>query len=469
MTITNERMQQEMGLSPDVSLYPFQLECLNKFVEQPNVLIGDDMGVGKTFEGVGRDLYLRTVDPVGRHRTLVVAPLSVLESWERHFRMMTNLKVRVIDPKKRFLFFRDTDDVDVFIIHWEALRLVTKELGNLRWFHIIADECHKMQNRKAKMTQALKTLRPPYKTAMSGTAVTNRPDNIWSVLNWIKPGEYASYWKFYERYVDFETDHMGFHKVLGAKNLDELRKKMAPFYIRRDKEEVLHDLPSKYWSETWVDLDPKQRRAYDSMAEEMLAWIGQNEDTPLVAPVAIARLIRLQQLAMSHGEIIYDDDGASMFMPSMPSSKYDALKEHIDSTNQQLVVFSNFTKMLNMVQRQLLAAGVSSVLYTGEQAHKARDIKRQEFVDGKHQVLLMNIKAGGVGVDGLQHACSTVIFLDRDWSPAINKQAEDRLHRDGQKSPVQVIDIMARNTVDLGRKQKLHLKWTWMKELLRGH
>jgi SNF2 family DNA or RNA helicase len=443
-------------------LFAFQEEDVNKLKEVPNCLVANEMGTGKTFEAIFLDDERRQASTWGDKRTLVVAPLSVLDSWRKHFEALTDLKVVVVDPKNRTKSFREFTHrrADVFLVHWDALRLMP-ELKEIVWLHIITDECHRMKNRKAQQTRAVKQIKAAHKTAMSGTPVVNRPGEFWSALNWLYPSLFKSYGAFEKQFVDFEVIYpQGYHRVKGPKNEEELLRLIAPFTVRRLKKDVLPDLPDKYYTELWVDLSPSQRKAYDEMKQEMIAWIGAHEDTPLVAPVVIAQLIRLQQFAAAHME--QTDEG---FRMSEPSSKIDMLMDILeDNPGEQVVVFSQFKQLINLTNARLQKAGISYVAYTGDVSKGDRDRNVDAFQAGDARVFTGTIKAGGVGIT--LTAASTVVFLDRDWSPALNGQAEDRLHRYGQENAVQVIDIIARNTVDLGRMQRLEQKWEWIRRLL---
>lgn len=444
-------------------LWDHQKEDLEYLKEQPAVLIGHDMGSGKTLMAVERDLRLRAIDP-DHKKTLVVSPLNTHDGWLSTYVRETDLKVKVIDPKKRHLFL--DKDYDVFIMHPEALRLMLVELPKFGFTHVIADECHKFKNRKAAQTKALKKIKVPYKTAMSGSPATDHPHDVWSILNWLRPDMYSSYWSFYRKAVEFEIVYPGgFHKVTGPSRwweevgLDQIR----PFYVRRLKEEMM-DLPPKTYREVYVDLTGAHRRAYDQMDAEMIAWIGQHENEPLVAPAVISRLQRLQQLALAYLE--YDEEAGKVRMTD-PSPKIDMAVSIIeDNPDEAFVVFSQFKAPLKMLQRRLEAKGIGCASFTGDDTQQERADGKARFTGGSARVFLSTIRAGGVGVDGLQHVCSTAIFLDRDWSPMINKQAEDRLHRGGQVKNVHIIDIMARNTVDWGRKQRVELKWDWVRRML---
>ncbi|MEO6130899.1 MAG: SNF2-related protein, partial [Saprospiraceae bacterium] len=170
-------------------------------------------------------------------KTLVVAPLSVLSSWEDHFnKMAPELKTRVINNKNKKL--RDLFlmvEADVYILHYDVLRLMP-QLLEVQWLHIIADECHRIQSRKAQQTKALKKLKTRYKTGLSGTPVTNKTDKFWSILNWLYPTKWKAYWKFYNQFVEFEILYPeGYHKIIGPKNEGILLEQIKPFYVRHLK------------------------------------------------------------------------------------------------------------------------------------------------------------------------------------------------------------------------------------------
>lgn len=455
-------------------LFPFQQEDVNKLVDRKGSLIANEMGTGKTYEAIALDLIRRADLPStweSKPLTLVVSPLTVTHSWEAHFKELApHLKTCKMDPKNRgaWLASLRAGDADVYICHWESLRLVVDDVKEVVFLHLIADEVHRAKNRNAQQTRALKKFRTVWKSALSGTPVTNRPNDLWSILDWLYPRLFGGYWKFYNRYVDFEIQYpQQYHKILGPRNVEELRERMDPFYVRRRKVDVLKDLPEKYYTDIWVELDPKQRKAYDQMKKEMIAWLEtQDETKPLVAPVVIAQLVRLQQLAAAYADVTYDEaKGGSSVSLTEPSSKLDALMQILeDNPDEPIVVFSQFKQLINLAAARLDRAGIANVRITGDVSQDDRRIAIEDFQSGSVDVFLGTIGAGGEGITLTRS--STVVFLDRDWSPAKNSQAEDRLHRIGQLNAVEVIDIMAINTVDLGRRQRLEMKKEWIRQLL---
>jgi SNF2 family DNA or RNA helicase len=445
-----------------MQLYPFQKEAVEKLARVSCVLIGDDMGLGKTHEAIALDLVRRSWFPNHKLKTLVVCPLSMVASWTvAYLQWAPHLRILPINNKDRSHFINELDDdiYDVYICHWQALRLMP-ELEESQFFHLIADEAHSLQNRKSKQSIALKKIPVFYRTALTGTPAFDKPDDLWSILNWLYPQHWSSYWKYYNEHIIFDT-YNGYRTIVGVNNPEKLQQEMAGFYIRRRKEEVLYDLPDKYYTEVRVDLTEKQRRAYNSMRDNMLAWIGEHEAEPVAAPIVIAQLTRLQQFACAFAE--YDPDRDKMILHD-PSSKIDAVMEIIESTGAQVVVFSQFSQVIDLLCARLEKKGITYGKYTGATPTHQRGGIISQFQDGKLQVFAGTIPAGGVGIT--LTAASTVIFTDRSWSNALNLQAEDRLHRIGQKSAVQVIDIIANNTIDAKRIKVIQQKWSWIKKLL---
>jgi SNF2 family DNA or RNA helicase len=465
--------------SLDFVLKDFQDEDVGKLYGLERALIANEMGSGKTYEAVALDILRRQVHEGMKYKkTLIICPLStVVDTWVRHYvRLAPELKGYFIDPKDQDGFIRAMNqDYDYYIIHWEGIR--TKKLApalqKMQWFHIIADEVHKIKNRKAVTTISLKRMRTMYRTGMSGTPVANKVDDFWSILNWLDKRTFGSYWRFFNMYVESVVDDNGFRQVKGPnlETLPLLHSKIEPWYVFHLKKEqccehhpngVMSYLPDKYYDEIWVELSPQQKRAYKQMSDDMLSWIGEHEDQPLPAPVVLAKLVRLQQFAVAHayigedGRVVLDD----------PSSKLDAVMELIEENpDKKFVVFSQFTQLVELLGRRMAKAGTDYTLFTGKTPQGERSGIIRRFQEGPTKVFASNMKAGGVGID--LFAASTVIFLDRDWSPVFNSQAEDRLWRHGQENAVQVIDIRARGTVDLGRWQDLQQKWEWIKHVVR--
>jgi SNF2 family DNA or RNA helicase len=474
-------------------LYEWQKEDVQKLVDRRGRIIAIEMGGGKTYEGLALDALNVTAD---NGNTLWVAPKGTIGSPQdgtigKMFQMGLDVPYVVLDPKDRAGSWRKFKRLKggIFFVHWEAVRLLPdlhKDREIAHWDHIVGDEIHKIQNRKAQVTVAFDKIRGGFRTGISGTPVTGAGDKYWSILNWAQPDEWRSYWSFVKKYITVEIDEYGYRHMKGVKpGMEaELLARVEPYYVRHLKREqccphhpdgVMPWLPDKYYTEVMVDLTPRQRQAYEEMRKHQLAWVGEHQDQPLAAPVVIAQMVRLQQFALAYADVrevfvnhrVKDPAWEPQVFLQDPSSKADAVMEILENNpTESIVVFSQFTKMLHLLASRLDKAKpkIPYVMYTGENA-ATRDQDKLRFLKGDARVFLGNITAGGQGIDGLQDVSSTMIFTDRLWSPALNKQAEDRLWRDGQQNAVQIIDIMARGTVDRGRHQKIELKWEWLKKM----
>jgi len=465
-------------------LYEFQQEDIDKLFSSASVLITNEMGTGKTYEAVALDYFRRQGNITVK--TLVVCNKAGVEAtWYKHFsELCPEVPIVIMDAKARGAFVKAAQSKQggIFIAHWEGIRLEHQSLRDVPWYHIIADECQKMQNRKAQVTQAIKKFKPTFRTAMSGTPITTNVEQYWSVLNWLWPSVFRSYWSYYKRYITYDIKYPeGYHINKRPQNIEELLAILEPFTVRHLKKEpccehhpngVMPWLPDKMYEQYWVDLTPVQRKAYNDMKRDFVSWVGAQGDKPLVAPVVIARLVRLQQFALAYAEVVYDNDeeeehGLGRVILSEPSSKFEAAEEiileHVEA-GEQVVVYSQFSQAIKLLGKRLEKAGINHALYTGATSDSERTRIVRGFLAGEIGVFAGTIKAGGIGLD--LFTASTVIFLDRSWSPSENVQAEDRLHRHGQKNSVRIIDIMARNTIDLGRKQQIDLKWSFIKQLL---
>jgi SNF2 family DNA or RNA helicase len=503
-------------------LEPHQLQFADKVNprgKKPIIaaLNGDQMRLGKTIQGEERDARLREwhkVSPVpgGNYApTLVVCPTSGLEVWETHLKLLPDLKVVVLDqsmPKldHRIAFIKAVlnKEADVYVCHWEALPLPRTpnpnnpydmhRLGDITWFHIIADEVHRAKNRKAQQTRALKKLYTSYKTGLSGTWDDNKPEDAWSVLNWLYPRIWSAYHRFCNETVQYEAiEAKGetFKKATGIRPeaVEKLHKQMAPFYIRRERKKT----GGEFYTKTWVDLAPGQRRAYDAMRDDMLAWVGEHEDQPVTAMAVVSQLVRLQQFALASAEIIevpiwkycrdewcknkdHDHVGSKgewvafkyrvMTYPVRlrePSSKLDKIEQYVkDNNSEQFIFFSQSRQILELWDRRMARMGMTHGLYTGKTTSLHRVLPGQ-FRSGEIQHISGTIAAMREAVD-LSTATATIL-LDRDWNPSRNEQAISRMaDRFGRR--IDVIDVMARNTVDLGRKTRIEEKWGWVKSIL---
>lgn len=511
-----------------MELFDFQRETATKLEPKRGSLIAHDMGTGKTVTAIALDKN-RRANFDNPAKTLVICPLAVVDSWVEHFRTWApQLNVMWINNKNRKPFMEAMDmtfqnafgvGYDVFIMHYAAVRL-EPEVARYPWFHVICDEVHSLQDRKSSQTKAVKKIPAFYKTGLSGTPVFNKPDDLWSILNWLYPKYWTSYWNYFKRYIKW-VEYDGYRTIIGVNNEEELQHLISGFYSRVKKEDVIKDLPDKYFSTIKAVMHPKQEKAYQQMKRNMIAWVGEQEDQPINASVVLAQLTRMQQFASAYAEIIQTTkkrrncaecaqehiNNCEVCLPlyreyelnyyewedeadypdfetpcevikvikcvghpfeyvqlSEPSCKIDETIAKIQESDGPVIVFSQFAQMAKLLAKRCEKLGISCGLYTGSVSKADRDQVVRDFQDGKLKVFAGSIRAGGQGLTLTRS--SRVILLNRDWVQALNEQAIDRAHRIGQKNAVHVIDVITEGTIDEERNIEIELDWQVIKKLL---
>lgn len=511
-----------------MELFDFQEKAAIKLEPKRGALIAHDMGTGKTVTAIALDKRRRSSfdHPA---KTLIICPLAVIESWVEHFRTWApHLNVIAINNKNRKPFmeamdasFQKSQEIgyDVFIMHYAAVRL-EPDVARYPWFHVVCDEVHSLQDRKSSQTKAVKKISAFYKTGLSGTPVFNKPDDLWSILNWLYPKYWTSYWAYFKRYIKW-VEYDGYRTIIGVDNEEELQSIIGGFYSRVKKEDVVKDLPNKYFSVVTSKMHPKQAKAYQQMKKDMLAWVGEHESDPINAPVVLAQLTRLQQFASAYAEIIKTTkkrrncgecalvhiNNCEVCLPlyreyelgiyeleedelpdefestceelklvkcighpfefvqlSEPSCKIDEAIAKIQESEGPVIVFSQFAQMAELLAKRCEKLGITCGLYTGKVPKLQRDQVVRDFQAGKIKVFAGSIKAGGQGLT--LTASSTVMLLNREWAEALNDQAIDRAHRIGQKNAVHVIDVVTEDTLDENRNLDIALDWQVIKKLL---
>jgi SNF2-related domain/Helicase conserved C-terminal domain len=329
------------------------------------------------------------------------------------------------------------------------------------WDMVILDEAHRIKNPDAKWTVNLKKLKTDHKHIITGSGFVNRPDEIWSLFNFLDKVEFSSYWDFRKEYCE-EDAWNGYRTVVGLRKskIADFRRLRESFGPRRTKPEVFPNLTAPIYEDIEVELNAIQRQMYDQIKYELMLLDQKGE--PLHSPNVLSQLQRMRQISVATPDVLSDEYDPKQERRVVkirliePSSKLDALMDILDGLQwddedkQQIVVFSNFRDPLEMLQKRLDKAGIRWIRLLPEDNDSVRYRKwAVDFPSKNHQVFMSTIKLGGESIDLTPAAY--VALLDLDWAPMNNEQAIERVWRPGfdtSKGAPIVLRFFAEDTVD---------------------
>jgi superfamily II DNA or RNA helicase len=383
-------------------------------------LLADDMGLGKTVQALC----------ALRGRTLVVAPTSVLHNWAREIeRFRPGLTCNVFHGPTRSL----DRGVDVTLTSYAILRLDADLLAAEAWDTAILDEAQAIKNPDSQVARAAYRLAADFRLTLSGTPVENRLDELWSQFHFINRGLLGGRRDFDERYA----------RPIGAGDAGaavRLRARIRPFVLRRLKENVAPELPPRTDIVLRASLSQEERDTYDAVRAATVREIAARLSSRGGVLAALEALLRLRQAAC-HPALLPGQTAQT-------SSKLELLMEVVDEAiaeGHKMLVFSQWTSLLDLVEPHLEAAGFGFARIDGSTRNRGEVVDRFQSPEGP-PILLASLKAGGVGLN--LTAADHVFILDPWWNPFVEDQAADRTHRIGQDRPVSVYRLVAEDTVE---------------------
>ena len=406
-----------------------------------NMILGDDMGLGKTYISINTAVIRKSLGLV--RKVLVLCGInSVKYNWQEEVATHSYEKATVIDGKNaahRLQLLEDWvkgKDTNLFgIINVESLQkteivTVLQEACNQDIISmVIIDEAHKLKNPSSIRGKALQKLNPRYKVALTGTPIMNRPDEAYNILKWIgaETGTYTNFKNFYCTYGGFMN-----REIVGYRNLKHLYNTLNSCMLRRRKEDVL-DLPDKVYKTEYVELSKDTMKLYMDIRQEVI----KNIDDILLDNNPLSKLLRLRQVT---GGIL----GSS-------SEKMDRLIEIVEEhkiNKRKLIIFTQWKAQADLISKTIKEQVYKRVFQIDGTVDAQR---RQHMVSvfqlsDEFEVLVGTIGACGTGLT--LNKAETVIFMDKAWTPADNRQAEDRAYRIGTKHTVNIISLVAKDTID---------------------
>lgn len=430
-------------------------------------LIGDDMGVGKTIQFLG---FVNKVSETTKTfpRTLLICPASLKRNWQREARtwLLKHPSILVVESTTPDFYIKRHNFV---IINYDILKKHFATLFDIDWEIIGMDEAHYIKSKDAQRSKACRVLahaagkpKRPFLIELTGTPIVNRPAELWHLLHCIDPNTWSSFSKYAARYCDAHIGYGGRWDVSGAKNLPELQQILRSGYmIRRLKADVLKDLPpkrrqiielgrSKY--EKVLANEQKVRSIYDKAVREAEVIDAKLSEAIRTGDAKNVAEYRRRLDGMNKGEIGGFGDVARVRHETALAKVPECCKfiEQILEEKDKVVVFAHHRDVIEAISSHFKHESV--ILYGGMNTAE-KDNAVQKFIHNKKcRVFVISILAGGVGLT--LTVADTAVFCELDYSPSNNTQAEDRLHRVGQKSCVFVYHLVVEDSIDAAIARK---------------
>ena len=403
-----------------------------------NGILADDMGLGKTLQAITAVTQNKKAEKGGT--SVVVCPTSLTYNWKEEFAKF-NPKIRVLlvdgTPAQRKKLIKQVPKHDVVITSYSLLQKDIEQYKKVDFTYAILDEAQHIKNRSTRNAKSVKMLEAQYRLILTGTPIENSLDELWSLFDFLMPGLLSSYDRFLEKYIRSSDS--------GERRMEELRRKVSPFIMRRMKEDVLKELPPVSDIVYHCHLTGVQEELYKSYAasaREELSKLVKKEGFDKVQIHVLATLTRLKQICCHPAIFAKDKPEAG------DSAKYDMLMELLPTLiegKHKTVIFSQYTRMLNIMRKDFDKKGIRFSYLDGSSKNRL-DIVNEFNEDPNIPVFLVSLKAGGSGLNLV--GADTVILYDIWWNPAVENQAIDRVHRIGQTKNVSSFKFITLGTIE---------------------
>ena len=425
------------------SLRPYQLQGVNwlQFLRSHGLagILADDMGLGKTLQTL---VHIQIEKDAGRltQPALIIAPVSLMGNWRREAeRFCPQLRTLVIHGKDRHDVADTMDQHDIVIAPYSLLQRDKERWLDAQWHLVVLDEAQNIKNASTHAAQVVGALQTRHRLCLSGTPMENHLGEIWSLFHFLMPGFLGSQARFKELFrtpIERQGD---------PERLQQLRARITPFMLRRTKALVASELPPKVETIERVELTGKQADLYETIRLGMEKTVREALNTKGLAKSQITILDALMKLRQVCCDPRLLKLAAAQKVKT--SAKLEQLMELLPemvAEGRRILLFSQFTSMLTLIEAELKQRGIPWVKLTG--ASQNRDALIAQFTSGAVPIFLISLKAGGVGLNLPQ--ADTVIHYDPWWNPAAENQATDRAHRIGQTHTVFVYKLVAQGTIE---------------------
>lgn len=403
-------------------------------------ILADDMGLGKTIEVLAFLLSEWEEGISSPYFALIVCPSSLIYNWEKEIQRFAPQFPTVAvtgTALERKALIEGAGSGEILITSYDLLRRDIACYENCRFGYEIIDEAQYIKNHNTKAARAVKEIQADFRAALTGTPIENRLSELWSIFDFLMPGFLFHYQKFRE---ELEIPIVSAHE---EEVKDRLRGMIRPFVLRRLKQDVLKELPEKMEEAVFARMEEEQEKLYRAHVQRIRLMLQGQSDKEFASQKIqiLSELTRLRQICCDPALVYenYQEESAKSMMCM-------ELIKNAMAGGHKVLLFSQFTSMLDRLQQNLQKEHISFLSLTGSVSKERRAELVEEFQNGGIPVFCISLKAGGTGLN--LTAADIVIHYDPWWNAAAQNQATDRAHRIGQKNPVTVYKLIAKNTIE---------------------
>lgn len=428
-------------------LYPYQAVGTLFLAFTESALLADDMGLGKTPMAIAASILLQ--EQHGIEHVLVITPASVKYQWGKEIERFSDASYTVIGGSKQKRAQQYAQRSFFTVMNYELMLRDRQHVHDLKPDLVILDEAQRIKNWRAQTSQAIKDLPRRFAFVLTGTPLENKLEELFSIVEFLDDKLLGPPWQFMAQHVI--KDEWG--GIIGYKDLEGVRRAIAPILLRRRKADVLTELPERIDNDFWLDLETEQARLYRPLEKQLTALIRMPEWGPEQSALALSLVSKLREAACA-AQLVEPGTKSSNKLRELPN-----LVDEITAEGHKILIFTQWERMTRHAEAALQPLGAGMVRMHGGMGLRARQRIVEQFNTDPSTMIFVSTDAGGLGLN-LQ-AASYVINLDLPWNPARIEQRIGRAHRIGQVNPVNVINIISINTIEqrvldvLYRKQEL--------------
>lgn len=402
-------------------------------------ILADDMGLGKTLQVISLIVSDKEVNEGADTYAIVICPASLVYNWiDEIERFAPELKAAAIvgSKKQRSEILDNRKNYDILVTSYDLLKRDVEMYEGLEFSHQIIDEAQYIKNAGSIAAKSVKLIQATNRFALTGTPIENRLSELWSIFDFLMPGFLNSYEKFRRNF------ELPISKNKDNQKTETLKNMIAPFILRRKKADVLKELPDKIEEMYFAKFEGEQQKLYDAQVDRIRRFIESKENDYEKSKIQIlAELTKIRQICCDPALIFENYNGGS----AKRDACIDLIKSAIEGEHK-ILLFSQFTSMLKLLEEDLEKNGIEYYKLTGETSKEDRIKMVQAFNSDSIPVFLISLKAGGTGLN--LTGADIVIHYDPWWNRAAQDQATDRAHRIGQMKNVTVYQLIAKGSIE---------------------